>query len=67
MMSLTWYWHEVQFCIVDLGRMSCYWLNMEYEWGMVTKGWYEIDVCDEYYVIDWICIVCGQYIIPWNL
>jgi len=29
MMTLTWYWHEVKFCIVDLGRMSFYWLNME--------------------------------------
>jgi len=24
-------------------------------------------MCGEYYMIDWICIVCGQYVNPWDL
>jgi len=35
------FWHGISMrynsILVDLGRMSCYWFNMEYEWGMVIK------------------------------
>jgi len=34
-------WHGIGMrynsIFMDLGRMSCYWFNMEYEWEMVNK------------------------------
>jgi len=36
--SLAWYWHDVRFYFfMALGRLSYGWLNMRYEWGVVTK------------------------------
>jgi len=34
---MAWYWYEVKFYIPELERMGWYEINMEYEWGWVTK------------------------------
>jgi len=31
------------------------------------KDWHDIDMCGEYFMINWICIVCGQCVNPWDL
>jgi len=53
---------------VDMKYGGIHGVDMKYEIRMRDdyEDWYDIDMCGEYFMIDWICIVCGQYINPWD-
>ena len=62
---LAWYWHEVKFYIHEFGKdellliQQGIWMRNGYEGG------HEIYMCNKYYLIDWVWLVCGQCVIPW--
>ena len=47
-----------------------WWVGMGLTWHIKEvgyKGWHEMHMHDKYYLIVWIWLVCGQYVISWNL
>jgi len=64
--SLAWYWHDVRFYFHGFGKDQLWLTKYEVRMRDDYKDWYDIDMCGEYFMIDWICIVCGQYVNPWD-
>jgi len=65
--KVTWYWYEMKFYIHGLRMMSWYgftWNMKKVDYKGLAWDIY-IYMHDKSFLIDWVWLVCGQYVNPW--
>jgi len=64
-------WHSIGMMYKSIfhgfGKVELWLIKYEIWMRGGYKDWHDIDMCGEYFMIDWICIVCGQCVNPWDL
>jgi len=63
--KVTWYWYEIQILYSWFGKDEFVWIQHWIWMRIGYKDWHEIYVHDKYYLIDWVWLVSGKYVILW--